>query len=108
MFKNRPFVKTVNGIGMQELVAQNSCCKYLSGDVGIISFTDEEMCSQGTHQGTQQLGRLCAHASAVDVAVQRVCSLWRRSLRASDKDSSGDEIADVNFYAVLPEATRIR
>ena len=24
------------------------------------------------------------------------------------KNSSGDEIANVNFYAVLPEATRIR
>jgi len=99
MFKNRPFVKTVNGIGMQELVVQNSCCKYLSGDVGIISFTDEEMCSQRTHRGTQQLGRPCAHASAADVAVQRVRSLWSRSLRASDRKSSGDEIANVNFYA---------
>ena len=25
-----------------------------------------------------------------------------------DKNSSGDEIANVNFYAVRPEATRIR
>jgi len=25
-----------------------------------------------------------------------------------DKNSSGDEIANVNFYAVLPKATRIR
>jgi len=26
----------------------------------------------------------------------------------SDKNSSGDEIANVNFYAVRPEGTRIR
>jgi len=26
----------------------------------------------------------------------------------NDKNSSGDEIANVNFYAVLPEAARIR
>ena len=26
----------------------------------------------------------------------------------SDRNSSGDEIANVNFYAVRPEATRIR
>ena len=28
--------------------------------------------------------------------------------RDEDKNSSGDEIANVNFYAVRPEATRIR
>jgi len=29
-------------------------------------------------------------------------------VRKSSKNSSGDEIANVNFYAVRPEATRIR
>jgi len=29
-------------------------------------------------------------------------------IRRGDKNSSGDEIANVNFYAVRPEATRIR
>ena len=28
--------------------------------------------------------------------------------REEDKNSSGDEIANVNFYAVRPQATRIR
>ena len=29
-------------------------------------------------------------------------------IRYGNKNSSGDEIANVNFYAVRPEATRIR
>jgi len=45
---------------------------------------------------------------------------WRQEFRAKkteipispsqlvDKNSSGDEIENVNFYAVRPEATRIR
>jgi len=35
-----------------------------------------------------------------------VCN--RRGKIKDDKNSSGDEIANVNFYAVRPEATRIR
>ena len=31
-----------------------------------------------------------------------------RDVRTLNKNSSGDEIANVNFYAVRPEATRIR
>jgi len=31
-----------------------------------------------------------------------------RSARTEDKNSSGDEIANVNFYAMRPEATQIR
>jgi len=30
------------------------------------------------------------------------------TLTEDNKNSSGDEIANVNFYAVRPEATRIR
>ena len=35
---------------------------------------------------------------------------WPKYIRATviNKNSSGDEIANVNFYAVHPEATRIR
>ena len=32
----------------------------------------------------------------------------KRRLTFNNKNSSGDEIANVNFYAVRPEATRIR
>ena len=32
----------------------------------------------------------------------------RNYTRWKDKNSSGDEIANVNFYAMRPEATRIR
>jgi len=35
-----------------------------------------------------------------------VKALHRKSM--NNKNSSGDEIANVNFYAVRPEATRIR
>jgi len=35
------------------------------------------------------------------------CLLMEKST-TSDKNSSGDEIANVNFYAVRPEATQIR
>jgi len=31
-----------------------------------------------------------------------------RLCKVRDKNSSGDEIANVNFYAVRPEGTRIR
>jgi len=31
-----------------------------------------------------------------------------RDVRTLNENSSGDEIANVNFYAVRPEATRIR
>jgi len=31
-----------------------------------------------------------------------------RELTFANKNSSGDEIANVNFYAVRPEGTRIR
>jgi len=31
-----------------------------------------------------------------------------RNIYNSDKNPSGDEIANVNFYAVRPEATQIR
>jgi len=33
---------------------------------------------------------------------------WFCSEAKEDKNSSGDEIANVNFYAVHPEGTRIR
>jgi len=32
----------------------------------------------------------------------------RTASKNKNKNSSGDEIANVNFYAVRPEATRIR
>jgi len=39
----------------------------------------------------------------------RQCGLGRRKkVTERNKNSSGDEIANVNFYAVRPEATRIR
>jgi len=46
--------------------------------------------------------------SATDAAfrVLWVAYEWRN--QKSNKNSSGDEIANVNFYAVRPEATRIR
>ena len=34
--------------------------------------------------------------------------LFQSFVNSTDKNSSGDEIANVNFYAVRPEATRIR
>jgi len=33
---------------------------------------------------------------------------WICRWKNCDKNSSGDEIANVNFYAVLPDGTRIR
>jgi len=43
----------------------------------------------------------------------KTCAAPRRFVkgyfrRKNDKNSSGDETANVNFYAVRPEATRIR
>ena len=40
-----------------------------------------------------------------------LCRCWldeRKTILFINKNSSGDEIANVNFYAVRPEATRIR
>jgi len=39
-----------------------------------------------------------------------MCAWLHESLQygIEDKNSSGDEIANVNFYAVRPEATQIR
>ena len=34
--------------------------------------------------------------------------IYRTEQETGNKNSSGDEIANVNFYAVRPEATRIR
>jgi len=52
--------------------------------------------------------------AAVDRAYSEIILfyLWFRHENVSqllqNKNSSGDEIANVNFYAVRPEATRIR
>ena len=39
---------------------------------------------------------------------ENFCSRCWQIYPKFDKNSSGDEIANVNFYAVRPEATRIR
>jgi len=41
---------------------------------------------------------LCGLTARVELQFGEICN----------KNSSGDEIANVNFYAVRPEATRIR
>ena len=84
----------------------------------MILFTDENIENTQNH-------RLYAHPSAKkrDVvsrdkklaqtitgsAVALHCRMAHSEInRKMDKNSSGDEIANVNFYAVRPEGTRIR
>jgi len=49
---------------------------------------------------------ICLLCLCVHCVQKRVTELM--ALTFSNKNSSGDEIANVNFYAVRPEATRIR
>jgi len=52
----------------------------------------------------------CASQYLYAAALRRLRALLRERpfVTFRNKNSSGDEIANVNFYAVCPEATRIR
>jgi len=68
-------------------------------------LTDEFSEKGWTKRGVNKLFKKLRNTGTVN---RRPGSGRPRSAHTEDKNSSGDEIAKVNFYAVRPEATRIR
>jgi len=55
-----------------------------------------------------QLLLLRVKANLLNISEQHCLSLREANTDQYDKNSSGDEIANVNFYAVRPQGTQIR
>jgi len=76
-------------------------CRFPSRKIVRINFLENKLKSMFYYRAFQ-------HEAYDYYKSLPVCHVWLCNSGTPYKNSSGDETANVNFYAVRPEATRIR